>query len=265
MLGFTYGKVALGMMVAGVLASNVALGDVAVDSSGNLGVGTETPNNSSVHILRGDNTARLRVEETSTSTVQRLFELVHAGFPQFNFSDTSTGDQWAFRLSGRNGSAFEATKIGTGGAEFFVDENGDGEFRGAVTATAFNTVSSRDAKQSFTPVDNSSVLSTLASIPLSTWQYKTQGSEGPRHIGPMAEDFHAAFGFGKDDRHISPTDMAGVALASAQELNRQNQELIDENQNLAKENKELSNRMASVEAELDELKKMISDLSEQGN
>jgi hypothetical protein len=41
-----------------------------------------------------------------------------------------------------------------------------------------------------------------------------------RHIGPMAQDFHAAFGLdGTDDKHIATVDADGAALAAIQGLN----------------------------------------------
>ena len=39
-----------------------------------------------------------------------------------------------------------------------------------------------------------------------------------QHLGPMAQDFSAAFGLGADDRHIAPLDAAGVSLAAIQAL-----------------------------------------------
>jgi len=33
------------------------------------------------------------------------------------------------------------------------------------------------------------------------------------HLGPVAQDFHAAFGLGADDKHIATVDADGVALA----------------------------------------------------
>ena len=36
----------------------------------------------------------------------------------------------------------------------------------------------------------------------------------------MAQDFHAAFGVGPDDRHIATVDADGVALAAIQALHR---------------------------------------------
>ena len=39
-----------------------------------------------------------------------------------------------------------------------------------------------------------------------------------RHIGPMAQDFHAAFHVGEDNLHIHAIDANGVALAAIQGL-----------------------------------------------
>ena len=36
----------------------------------------------------------------------------------------------------------------------------------------------------------------------------------------MAQDFHAAFGLGTDDKHIATVDADGVALAAIQGLNQ---------------------------------------------
>jgi predicted lipoprotein len=43
-------------------------------------------------------------------------------------------------------------------------------------------------------------------------------------MGPMAQDFYAAFGLGEDDKHIDTVDADGVALAAIQALYRQTQE-----------------------------------------
>ncbi len=45
------------------------------------------------------------------------------------------------------------------------------------------------------------------------WTFKA-GAPQTRHMGPVAEDFFAAFGLGADDRHIAPKDVAGVALVA---------------------------------------------------
>jgi hypothetical protein len=75
--------------------------------------------------------------------------------------------------------------------------------------------SDRNAKEAFEPVDPRAVLAAVAALPIERWSYK---GETVRHLGPMAQDFAAAFGVGPDDRHIFPLDAAGVALAALQGL-----------------------------------------------
>jgi hypothetical protein len=79
-------------------------------------------------------------------------------------------------------------------------------------------ISDRNAKTNIRAVsDPDAVLRRVCSLPISTWSYKNEPSK-VRHIGPMAQDFKAAFKVGSSDRHISPVDADGVALAAIQAL-----------------------------------------------
>ena len=73
-------------------------------------------------------------------------------------------------------------------------------------------------KDSFEPVDGDAVLAGVQRLDVSRWSYRWDGP-GVRHIGPMAQDFAAAFEVGADDRRIHPIDMNGVALAAIKALN----------------------------------------------
>lgn len=84
---------------------------------------------------------------------------------------------------------------------------------------SWSSLSDREVKANMAPANTSLILSLLAELPVSTWSYAGQDSS-VRHIGPMAQDFHAAFGVGEDDRHISTVDADGVALAAIQALYR---------------------------------------------
>jgi hypothetical protein len=66
-------------------------------------------------------------------------------------------------------------------------------------------------------VDGGAVLEALARLPIATWSFRTQ-DPAVRHLGPVAEEFYAAFGLGVDDQHISTADADGVALAAIQGL-----------------------------------------------
>ena len=88
---------------------------------------------------------------------------------------------------------------------------------GDVTAAEFRNTSDRNLKEKFTPVNNQEILERVANLPITQWNFKTDAQT--RHIGPMAQDFYAAFNVGADDRHIATVDEDGVALAAIQGLN----------------------------------------------
>ena len=67
------------------------------------------------------------------------------------------------------------------------------------------------------PVDGFEVLEKLAALPISTWNYKSD-PPSVRHLGPMAQDFMAAFGLGDDDRTINMVDANGVVMVAIQAL-----------------------------------------------
>jgi hypothetical protein len=82
---------------------------------------------------------------------------------------------------------------------------------------SWSTVSDRAAKTAIEEIDDARILAKVASLPVSEWSYKAQGL-GVRHLGPMAQDFRAAFGLGEDEKHISTVDEEGVAIASIKAL-----------------------------------------------
>jgi hypothetical protein len=95
------------------------------------------------------------------------------------------------------------------------------------TAIFSATGSSRDIKEAVVPADIDDVLRRLSALPISTWSYKEAG-EPTRHIGPMAQDFAAAFGVGRSDRYINSIDAIGVTMAAVQALETRVRELSAE-------------------------------------
>jgi hypothetical protein len=90
----------------------------------------------------------------------------------------------------------------------------------ALSSGSWSVISDRNAKMNFNGVDGQAVLAELATLPVETWSYNTQEAS-IRHMGPMAQDFKAAFGVGEDDTSISTVDAQGVAFAASQGLNAQ--------------------------------------------
>ena len=74
------------------------------------------------------------------------------------------------------------------------------------------------------PVNGFEVLAKLGALPVATWRYRWE-SGGVRHLGPMAQDWHAAFGLGKGDTMIPVVDAHGVLVVAMQALHRQVTEL----------------------------------------
>ncbi len=104
-----------------------------------------------------------------------------------------------------------------GGVLFAADEAGGTGCALAAGGGTWDCTSDRNAKANFAPVDGVAILNLLASLPIETWNFNTQDA-AVRHMGPMAQDFYAAFGLGEGDTTISAVDADGVALAAIQGL-----------------------------------------------
>lgn len=121
-----------------------------------------------------------------------------------------------------NSTAFDEFAVRAGGGVRMVTAvDNDGTptagVRLAGGGSAWLTISDRNAKENFKKVDSREILERLVAIPVETWNYKTQDAS-IRHMGPMAQDFSAAFGLGPDEKRISTIDADGVALAAIQGL-----------------------------------------------
>jgi hypothetical protein len=122
--------------------------------------------------------------------------------------------------------------------------------------------SDRDAKENFTAIDARDVLPRVAALPVTQWNYKTD-SKDVQHIGPMAQDFQAAFHLCAEDKHISVIDESGVALAAIQgmnlKLNEKDAEIqklkgkADKVDSLEKQNDLLAERLNELEATVRQL------------
>jgi hypothetical protein len=184
-------------------------------------------------VKKADGTARLQVEESSATTqVRELFRLVNNGGPFFIFQDSSTAKSFSFAMSGPGD--FIISHQQTPGVQLRLNPNGNLTISGSLSQG-----SSREIKEQVQTVDPQEVLQRVAALPVATWKYKADA--GPvRHLGPMAEDFHGAFGLGANDKGISALDTSGVALAAIQGL----YDLVQEQRS---EIDELRQRLAELE------------------
>lgn len=118
---------------------------------------------------------------------------------------------------------------------------------GTVYANGVMLTSDRNAKENFSTVNALAVLAKVASLPVTEWNYKSDNKE-VQHIGPMAQDFQAAFQLdGADDKHISVVDEGGVALAAIQGLNEKLEETEQAVKTKNSEIQELRQRLEALE------------------
>ena len=126
---------------------------------------------------------------------------------------------------------------GAGGTEMMHLISAGLYVNGAIVLT-----SDRNAKENFAPVSPREVLDKVAALPISRWNYKADKASD--HLGPMAQDFYAAFGVGPDDKHIATVDADGVALAAIQGLNQKLEQKLEQKET---EITELKARMEKLE------------------
>jgi hypothetical protein len=115
--------------------------------------------------------------------------------------------------------------------------------------------SDRNLKENVVRIDAGSVLERVSTLPMSTWNYKA--NPDVRHIGPMAQDFHAAFGLGEDETSIHTIDATGVALASIQGLYHLTQDQAAHIEILEAEN-------TALQVQVNEFDARLSALEERG-
>lgn len=167
--------------------------------------------------------------------------------------DAAAGNSGAFVWS--DGSATTSSGANnqfvaraSGGFVFYTSSGGSAGAQLPAGSGSWSSLSDRGAKDHFAGVDAQSVLERVASLPMATWSYKTE--PGVRHVGPMAQDFYAAFNVGEDSRHIADVDEGGVALAAIQGLNEKLKAQSAENTRLKQENDLLAKRLDELEAEV---------------
>jgi hypothetical protein len=124
---------------------------------------------------------------------------------------------------------------------------------------AWTTGSDVRTKENFAEVNGEDFLKKIAGFHLTSWNYKRQDPKTFRHYGPMAQDFHAAFGkdeYGTigNDTSINSADFAGVSFIAIQALEKRTAEYRKEVAELKTENIALRTLLLQLRKEVDALK-----------
>lgn len=247
---------------------------LSILSSGQVRLGGnffDPVNSAAMHIIRDDGSCRLDIEEQNATTAFRtLSRMINNGPSKLEMTNTDTGRTWALVADFNN--QFQIRQTGPNTANFAIREDGTFSFNNlgqpvmAINPTGdvfiggvLTEGSDRNVKENIKAVDSSDVLSTVVDLQLSTWNYIADKND-TKHLGPMAQDFHAAFGLGNDDKKIATLDTSGVALAAIQGLNKK---LETEVQTLNKLNEKKDKEIERLSERLERLEQMVESLSSQ--
>jgi hypothetical protein len=212
---------------------------IDISAAGLVGIGTASPANK-LHVSGSDGTTKALIQESSATTSPReMLEIRNNGGSIMIVKDTSQTQRWSF---GTSGSAFVIDNQANSGIEATFGDTGNLTIAGTLTQN-----SDRTTKTDILGVEPEQILAKVDALPIATWRYKGD-STAVHHLGPMAQDFAAAFGLGPDDRHIAPLDAAGVSLAAIQALNRKVSEKDAAIEELRRRNADLEKRLADLEA-----------------
>ncbi len=123
---------------------------------------------------------------------------------------------------------------------------------------AWASISDRNVKENIVNINENDILKKLNAIPVTEWTYISQRPDTinlydktPVHIGPMAQDFAVAFGYGEYTDKITSSDIDGVLFAAIKALSKKNDETD-----------QLKNDVAKLSNDVEELKKQMELLKE---
>jgi hypothetical protein len=231
--------------------SSTANNQFLIRAQGGVGINMNNPNGASLYV-QGN-----RVPPAGDTGWQ-------GSVGWFENTSTATNAAPALRVVCDGGTNLDgALSVSSNGKGLIAEFGNAGGFPCVITndGTIYckNTVlsSDRNLKENFTPLDAGTVLARVAALPVTQWNYKDDGAN-KKHIGPMAQDFQAAFQLnGGDDKHISTVDEGGVALAAIQGLNQkleqQRRDKDAEIQTLKTQNDSLAERLNQLEATVKQL------------
>ncbi len=208
---------------------------IDISSDGDVGIGTASPS-AALHVL------------DSTSAASDIVLAENNNEARISIKNNGTSQKYILGVNNTNPGLFFISKDAGGGTIVEVNQRLDGggvasvKVNGSVQATNVVFSSSRELKNEIDLVDGKETLARLTAMPIAHWSLKTDES-ATKHVGPMAEDFYAAFGVGRDNKTISVTDANGVAFSAIQ--------------GLAQTLKEKDEELTQLKARMAELEKLV--------
>lgn len=215
---------------------------------GYIGLGTDQPE-AALHVVRPSSSwrpAKVLIEEYTSAAVENrtMLELVNNGDIRTQYWDRNSDAAWVWAHGSGGVSAVYSDTASLEEQEVFhLAPNGNLTIEGTLVES-----SDANRKTNFAAVDGSDVLERIADMPIQSWNFK-HDDPAVRHVGPTAQDFHAAFGLGEDELHIAPLDANGVSLAAIQVLYQQLQTQNARIETLEQQNAALQAQIARLGAQ----------------
>jgi hypothetical protein len=199
---------------------NVGYGDpngyLAFDQSGNLNLPGKLTINGDL-IVQGKNIlADLNSLQATTNTLTTQVNGLQAAVSTINNTLASINN-----TINKLDQSFFTNRLGVGVAAPATDsgkliDTASGAYLSE--SGVWTNVSDASKKENYTSIDKDLILDKIVNLDITQWNYITD-SNNIVHIGPTAQDFHAAFGLGQDNKTISTIDPASIALVGVQALN----------------------------------------------
>jgi len=240
--------------------------EAGVNSTGNyntfVGPNTGSSDISGSGITLLGNNANVGIGHTSltdaaaigyNATVSQNYEMV------FGDGGTDGNMKWGFGEDVTETGAVIQVKTGTSTDIYAVAGGG-----------LWMTGCDRNLKENFKEIDENSILQKVINLPITQWNYKKDQSR--TFIGPMAQDFYAAFQLGNDSTHIAEIEPGNIALVAVKALGKQNLSLQQQNanlvtqvQSLASQNEGLQQTVTYLQSQNSQLQNSVSDLQDKYN
>lgn len=194
---------------------------IDIAANGNLGFGDSSPD-AAVNVERPDGTAKILVEETGGSGDQTLLDLTGntSSLARYFVPGTPTADppipdtEWF--AGAAQGGEFVIASGPTLADPLTVKKGGEVAADGAIDQSADPATQSGIAP--LTAADTDQIMAQLRTLTLRKYRYASDPA-AERHLAPTGDAFATAFGLGAGP-DLSAADMAGVALAASQQLDR---------------------------------------------
>ena len=235
---------------------------LTIDSDGDVGLGTAGPMGA-LHVRSfepydpADVTRGQLVLENGSGGDTTTITQTAKGRVVNVFRDRQAGSTWlqtwGLSLDGQ-GTAMSVAEVGKVAA-MTLTGTGDLWLAGSISQG-----SSRAIKSDIETADEEAILRQVDALKIATWRY-TADRARTQHIGPMAEDFHEAFGVGRDAAHLSPGDAAGVSLAATKALSKRLKAQQRELSRLRRENAALKSRLGRLESLADRLAAQVEGVA----